>query len=274
MGGRFETAAQGAAKALIQQYLDEHDLDAEWHLALPEAGTDGADNLVQTQINAGNPLIADTYLPGEGFGHYVVIVGYEWVGSTFYYLVNDPFGLAKYTTGYNIDPKTGCAEYGESPQDLQSLGLTAQPQVYTYGQMDLGNADGTRGLLTIQSTIGQDTAPPTVSTYSAANVTTGGGTTETFTVTYADNVVVDDNTLDSSNVRVTGPNGYNQAATFIGVDGNINAPTRTATYQGHRAGRDVGPDETTERTAWSFSLARWATLAGTTWRRRQRVPLR
>jgi hypothetical protein len=76
-----------------------------------------------------------------------------------------------------------------------------------------------------------DTTPPTVSSYNAPGVTTAGGTTETFTVTYADNVAVKVSTLDSSDVRVTGPNGYSQLATFVSVDNNSNGTPRTATYQ-------------------------------------------
>ena len=76
-----------------------------------------------------------------------------------------------------------------------------------------------------------DTTPPTVSAYSAPSVTTGGGTTETFTVTYADNVAVNVSTLDSNDVLVTGPNSYSQLATFVSVDNSSNGTPRTATYR-------------------------------------------
>ena len=92
-----------------------------------------------------------------------------------------------------------------------------------------------------------DTTPPTVSTYSAPNVTAAGGTTETFTVTYADNVAVNVSTLDSNDVLVTGPNNYSQLATFLSVDNNATGrrgppPTESP----RRAGR--GTRRTTERT--------------------------
>ena len=76
-----------------------------------------------------------------------------------------------------------------------------------------------------------DTAPPTVSAFSAANVTAAGGTTESFTVTYADNVAVNVSTLDSNDIRVTGPDGYSQPATFLSLDNSNNGTPRTATYQ-------------------------------------------
>ena len=80
-------------------------------------------------------------------------------------------------------------------------------------------------------TVNLDTAATTVSAFSAPNVTAAGGTTETFTVTYADNVAVNVSSLDSNDVRVTGPNGYNQPATLLSVDNSGNGTPRTATYQ-------------------------------------------
>lgn len=76
-----------------------------------------------------------------------------------------------------------------------------------------------------------DPTPPTVSAYAASAVTTGGGTGSTFTVIYTDNVAVDVTTLDGSDVRVTGPNGYNQLAMFLDVDNETNGTPRTATYE-------------------------------------------
>ena len=51
------------------------------------------------------------------------------------------------------------------------------------------------------------------------------------TVTYTDNVAVDITDLNNSDIRVTGPNGFNQLATFVSVDTNTNGTPRTATYQ-------------------------------------------
>ena len=56
----------------LQGYLEDHDLAVDWH-ASPSA--EDAETLVRTEIDAGHPLIARTYLTGAG--HYVVIVGYE-----------------------------------------------------------------------------------------------------------------------------------------------------------------------------------------------------
>jgi len=62
------------------------------------------------------------------------------------------------------------------------------------------------------------------------NVTTPGGTSYTFTVTYADATAIMVSTLDNNDIRVTGPNGFNQPATFVSVDNNTNGTPRTATY--------------------------------------------
>jgi len=65
----------------------------------------------------------------------------------------------------------------------------------------------------------------------AASITTRGATTHTFTVTYSDNVAVDVSDIDGSDVRVTGPNGFSQYATLVGVDVDSDGTPRTATYR-------------------------------------------
>src|SRR5262249_7676864 len=86
-----------------------------------------------------------------------------------------------------------------------------------------GGTGGTAGAsLTVDT-------PPTAS-LSASNVTTAGGTIYTFTVTYSDNVAINVASLDSNDVRVTGPGGFNQLATFVSVDNASNGTPRTATY--------------------------------------------
>jgi len=75
-----------------------------------------------------------------------------------------------------------------------------------------------------------DTTLPTAS-LTAPNVTAGGGTAYSFTVTYSDNVEVKASTLDSLDVLVTGPKGYKRPATLVSVNGNANGASRTATYR-------------------------------------------
>lgn len=74
-----------------------------------------------------------------------------------------------------------------------------------------------------------DNTPPTAA-YHAGTLTAGYATYK-FTVTFSDNVAVKVSTLDSLDVRVTGPSGFNQPASFISVNNSSNGTPRTATYQ-------------------------------------------
>ena len=64
----------------------------------------------------------------------------------------------------------------------------------------------------------------------AMNITTAG-TSKLLTVTYTDNVAIDVTDLNNSDIRITGPNGFNQLGTFVSVNTNTNGTPRTATYQ-------------------------------------------
>lgn len=74
-----------------------------------------------------------------------------------------------------------------------------------------------------------DVTPPTAS-LNVSNVAVAGATTKTFTVTYSDDAAIDISTLDSTDIQVTGPNAFSQAATFVGVDVNSNGTPQVATY--------------------------------------------
>lgn len=63
-----------------------------------------------------------------------------------------------------------------------------------------------------------------------ADLTSSGQATHTFTVTYSDNVAVSVSSLNTGDVRVTGPGGYNQLAQFVSVNNSTNGTPRTATY--------------------------------------------
>jgi len=74
-----------------------------------------------------------------------------------------------------------------------------------------------------------DTTPPTASP-NVADVTTAGGTSRSFTVTYSDNWAVNVASLDSNDIRVVGPNGFDAPALFMGVDDSSDGTPRQATY--------------------------------------------
>lgn len=77
-----------------------------------------------------------------------------------------------------------------------------------------------------------DTAAPTTAT-NASNFAGVIGTTTPyqFNVTYLDNTAVNVSSINSSDVRVTGPNGFSQLATLVSVDSPTNGTPRTATYR-------------------------------------------
>lgn len=75
-----------------------------------------------------------------------------------------------------------------------------------------------------------DTTAPTAA-LTASNITATSSTAKTFTVTYRDNAGIDASTIDSADVRVTGPNGYSQTATLVSVDSTTDGTPRTATYR-------------------------------------------
>jgi GH25 family lysozyme M1 (1,4-beta-N-acetylmuramidase) len=67
--------------------------------------------------------------------------------------------------------------------------------------------------------------------YGGESPTTGGATLD-FTIVYSDAVSgVDVLTLDSSDITVTGPNGYSANATYVSYTPGGNGSTRTATYR-------------------------------------------
>ena len=89
---------------------------------------------------------------------------------------------------------------------------------------------GCVGQYFIDGTVVPDTTPPTA-VETLSNVTTYGGTTQTFTVTYSDNFAIDVSTLEQlSNVRVTSPAGFDAPATFVSVDVSSHGSPRVATY--------------------------------------------
>ena len=73
-------------------------------------------------------------------------------------------------------------------------------------------------------------APP-VATLQVTDITTSGQGNKQFTVTYSDDVGVSVATIGSSDVRVTGTNGYNQLAQFVSLNTGGDGTPRIATYQ-------------------------------------------
>jgi len=93
------------------------------------------------------------------------------------------------------------------------------------GDVGTGNGDFTSG----EAYTLDRTAPTAALT--ATDVTPAAGSSYTFTVTYSDNLALQVSQLDDNDIRVTGPNGFDQPATFVSVDTTDNGTPRTATYR-------------------------------------------
>ncbi|MBX7105228.1 MAG: hypothetical protein K1X57_14190 [Gemmataceae bacterium] len=63
------------------------------------------------------------------------------------------------------------------------------------------------------------------------NVAVSGGALQTITVQYDDETSIKTSTFGSTDIRITGPNGFNVLATFKSATPNTNAKTETATYE-------------------------------------------
>jgi hypothetical protein len=74
-----------------------------------------------------------------------------------------------------------------------------------------------------------DTLPPTAK-LTAAAVTKAGTKPYTFTVTYADNIAVKLSSISQYNLRVTGPNAFDQPVSLVKVSPNKDAAKCVATY--------------------------------------------
>ena len=72
-------------------------------------------------------------------------------------------------------------------------------------------------------------APPQAD-LQVTDITQSGVAAKQFTVTYTDNMAVDVSSIDNSDVRVTGPNGYSRAAQLVSVDTPTDGTPRVATY--------------------------------------------
>jgi hypothetical protein len=71
---------------------------------------------------------------------------------------------------------------------------------------------------------------PPLAELQATDLTQSGQASYQFTVTYSDDVAIDVSTIGNGDVRVTGPNGFNQLAQFVSLNATSNGTPRTATY--------------------------------------------
>ncbi|MGL4502297.1 MAG: hypothetical protein ACRCU2_24745, partial [Planktothrix sp.] len=94
------------------------------------------------------------------------------------------------------------------------------------------------------------TAPTATATANDSTRTLGSNNSYTFTVTYSDDQGVKVSSLDSQDIRVTGPNVFDQLASFVSVDTNSDGTPRTATYSINAPGNSWDSNE-----AGNYSVA-------------------
>jgi hypothetical protein len=127
------------------------------------------------------------------------------------------------TATYSITPPGGM--WSSSANGIYTVSLQANQVTDLAGNPV---AAGTLGTFTVNA-VPDKTAPK--ASLTAPNVTVVSGAAYTFTVTYTDNVEVSVATLDSSNLRVTGPKGFSQLAKLVSVSPGANGTPLTATYK-------------------------------------------
>ncbi|MEI6181458.1 MAG: Ig-like domain-containing protein, partial [Chloroflexales bacterium] len=75
-----------------------------------------------------------------------------------------------------------------------------------------------------------DGSAPTVMSLRALDVSSANVTNYRFTVVYSDNLAIDQTSLSAGNLRVRGPNGFDQAVTLVDVSAAASGPGVTVTY--------------------------------------------
>ncbi len=172
-----------------------------------------------------------TYTLGGNYTRFISDIGVDDEvganGSVFFQVFAD--GVRIYDSGLmtgNTATKTVDVDV-TGKQNLRLLVTDSGDNNY-YDHADWANARLTSG------PIGPDTSAPT-STLTATAINSSLAAPYTFSVNYADATSVNVSTINgsttSSDVRITGPNGYSQLAQLVNVTPNINSPTVTATYQ-------------------------------------------
>jgi hypothetical protein len=125
---------------------------------------------------------------------------------------------------YTVTVNTG------SGSGTLGLNLLDNDTIVDATAIPLGGAGPGNGNFTGQVYTVDKTAPQ-AGNLVAANITTGGGATHSFTVVFSDNLAIDIASLDGNDIRVTGPGGFNQLATFVSVTPATNGTPRTTTYR-------------------------------------------
>ena len=144
------------------------------------------------------------------------------------------FGVNFYDGNYSfIDGGAGAQllsdQWTQYERDLTVPDGTVYAQIWTYRSGANGDVFFDELSLKRESTEPTDTAAPTAAL--SANELSSENTAEyQFQVTYTDETAVDVSSIDGTDIRVTGPNGFAQNAALVSVETSGDGTPRTATY--------------------------------------------
>lgn len=138
------------------------------------------------------------------------------------------------TLTFNPNSSTGTLNLGVIDDALIESNETV---ILTLGTPTSGNArlgpSNTVFTLTINDNDagGPDTVAPTATLTPVPTFRTDCASSLDFTVIYSDNVAVNFASADNQDIRVTGPNGFNQLATLVGITPATSTTPLTAVYR-------------------------------------------
>ncbi|MGE5612113.1 MAG: PKD domain-containing protein [Bacillota bacterium] len=143
--------------------------------------------------------------------------------------------------------------WGDGSSDTITDGHMSVDHVYrTRGQYTITatatNEDGTYTTDSLNVTV---RSPYPTATATPADITTFAGSTHDFMVTYSDDLGINPTTLDDNDIRVTGPNGFDQLAIFISATNDAATGTCAAVY---RIAAPAGSWDASDNGAYTLTL--------------------
>jgi hypothetical protein len=196
------------------------------------AGTLGSFNVnvaIPTTSAPSAPILTSTSDSGSSQSDRVTNLNNSSPATTLQFAVGNTIPGATVTV-YSDGTPIGATVAGGTSVIVTTTGNTAVPDgahaITARQQLPGEIQSGDSGAISI--TI--DTTPPTAVNATLGDVTTPGGDTYTFSVTFADNVAVDPSSFGNNNVVVSGPDGFIANATLVAIDSSTPGAQRSATY--------------------------------------------
>jgi hypothetical protein len=221
-------------------YIDNPD-PGRWHVMLPASTAyDQVQFAAILEVN-GSPVVTitaiDPYASEPGFDTGLVRLSRTGATAGSLTVSINKSGTATHEVDYQALPNSVTFAIGQATIDLEIIPiddtLVEGDEVVIITVMpgsayDVGSSSSATVIIADNDVA--DIQRPTAIA-NVGGITTGGGNTHSFTVTYSDNVAVNLATIDSSDIRVTGPNGFDQIAAFVSLNQAGNGTPRTATYR-------------------------------------------